>query len=136
MVRKASPLRSAAEVDKSGVRVAAPARAGYELYLSRTLKAATVVRTASFEESIAALNAGRVDVLSGLRPALLESMDKMPDARMLDGRFMTVNHGLAIPRGREAGAAWLEGFVQDLRRSGFLARSIEKHKVQGLDALR
>jgi polar amino acid transport system substrate-binding protein len=136
VVRNGSPLRDAAEVDKAGIRVAAPARAGYELYLARTLKAATLVRTASFEDSIEALNDGRADVLSGLRPALLESMHLVRDGRLLDGRFMTVNHGLGIPRGRDVGAAWLATFVMDLRSSGFLARSIASHQVIGLDALR
>ncbi len=135
VVRNASTLRAADEVDQAGTRVAAPARAGYELYLARTLKSATLLRTTSFDDSIDALNTGRADVVAGLRPALLEAMHKMPDARLLEGRFMTVNHGLGIPRGRDAGAAWMQGFVHDLRQSGFLARSIVQHEVQGLDAL-
>ena len=135
VVRQDSPLRAASEVDRAGVRVAAPARAGYELFLTRTLKAATLLRTSSFDDSIDALNTGRADVVAGLRPVLLESLHRMPGSRLLEGRFMTINHGLGIPRGRDAGAAWVADAVLDLRRSGFLARSIERHGVQGLGAL-
>ncbi len=63
-------------------------------------------------------------------------MDKLPDARMLDGKFMTVNHGLGTPRDRRAAAQYLQAFVAELNASGFVARSIERHGVRGLSAVR
>jgi polar amino acid transport system substrate-binding protein len=60
----------------------------------------------------------------------------MPQARILDGRFMTVNHGLTTPREREAAAAYVRTFVEHLNASGFVARSIERHKVEGLSAVK
>jgi polar amino acid transport system substrate-binding protein len=63
-------------------------------------------------------------------------MAKLPDARLLDGNFMTVNHGLGTPRGRPAGEAFLKAFVEDLVGSGFVARSIERHGVRGLSAVK
>ena len=74
--------------------------------------------------------------MAGLKPALLTSMDKLPDARLLEGKFMTVNHGLGTPRERNAGAEYLKVFVEDLNASGFIARSIAKHGVQGLSAVK
>jgi polar amino acid transport system substrate-binding protein len=55
---------------------------------------------------------------------------------MLDGKFMTVNHGLGTPRERTAAAEYLKAFVADVNASGFIARSIERHKVQGLLAVK
>lgn len=135
-VRRDSPLRSAEQVDASGVRISAPEKAGYELYLTRTLRNATLVRTNSFPASVDLFNDRRADALAGLKPMLLQSMSRMPDARLVEGRFMTVNHGLATPRERRAAAAYLEAFVRDLNASGFLARSIERYGVQGLSAVR
>ena len=136
MVHKDSVLRTAGQVDTSGIQIAAPDKAGYELYLTQTLRNATVVRTKGFGASIELFNGRRAEVLAGLKPALLESMDKLPDARFLEGRFMTVNHGLGIPRERLAAAEYLKEFVSELNASGFVARSIQLHGVQGLSAVK
>jgi polar amino acid transport system substrate-binding protein len=131
-----SALRSAGEADASGVRIAAQAKAGYELYLTRTLRNATLVYTKNFRESIEAFNERRADALSGLKPALLESMPRLKDARLLDGTFMTVNHGVGTPHGRGAAAAYLKSFVEDINAIGFVARSIERHGIKGLSAVK
>jgi len=131
-----SALRSVDKVDESGVRIVAPVKAGYELYLTRMLKNATLIRTKNFRESIDCFNERRADALAGLKPALLESMDKLPDARLLEGKFMTVNHGLGTPRDRELAAAYLKAFVDDINASGFVARSIARHGVKGLSAVK
>ena len=135
-VRKDSPLRSVEQVDASGIRISAPEKAGYELYLARTLRNATLVRTQGFQASIDLFNDRGADALAGLKPMLLESMNRMPDARLVEGRFMAVNHGVGTPRQRRAAAAYLEVFVQEMNASGFVARSIERHDVRGLAAVK
>jgi polar amino acid transport system substrate-binding protein len=136
VVHKDSALRSAGQVDASGVRISAPEKAGYELYLTRTLRSATLIRTKGFQASIDLFNERHAEALAGLKPALLESMDKMPDARLLEGKFMTVNHGLGAPRERRAAAEYLKAFVEEMNASGFVARSIERNGVQGLSAVK
>jgi polar amino acid transport system substrate-binding protein len=137
MVHGDSPLRSVAQVDAPGVRIVAPEKAGYELYLTRALRHATLLRAKGNAATIALFNARGADALAGLKPTLIEDQARMPGARMLEGTFMTVNHGLGTPRSRDpAAAAWLQAFVEDLRRSGFVARAIERHAVQGLSAVR
>ena len=136
VVRKDSPLRAASQADAAGVRIAAPNKAGYELYLTRTLRNATLVRTKSIEESIDVFKARGADALAGLKPMLLDSMGALPDGRIVEGRFMTVNHGLGTPRARQAAAAYLKVFVEDLNATGFVARSIERNGVKGLGAVK
>jgi polar amino acid transport system substrate-binding protein len=136
VVRKDSPLRSVGQVDSSGIRIAAPEKAGYELYLTRMLRNATLVRANGFPASVQIFNERRADVLAGLKPALLEAMDKMPEARLVEGNFMTVNHGLGTPRDRRAAAEYLKAFVEEMNASGFVARSIARHGVQGLSAVK
>lgn len=134
LVPQGSALHSVAQVDATGVRIAAPEKAGYELYLSRTLRNATLVRTKPGPEAMELFNARKVDALAGLRPALLESMGRTPDARLLEGNFMIVNHGMATPRDRQAAAAYLTAFVDEMKAGGFIARSIERNGVKGLAA--
>jgi polar amino acid transport system substrate-binding protein len=136
VVRKDSPLRAAAQVDAAGVRISAPNKAGYELYLTRALRNATLVRAKSVQDSIDVFKARGADALAGLKPMLLDSMDAMPDARFVEGRFMTVNHGLSTPRTRQAAAAYLKAFAEDVNATGFVARSIERNGVKGLGAVK
>src|SRR4029077_2577954 len=87
LVPGASPLRTAAEVDRAGVRVAAPARANYELYLSRNLKRAQLVSTQGAEAAFDLLVTGKVDALAGLQQGLLGLAQKLPGSRIVEGRF-------------------------------------------------
>ncbi len=135
-VHKDSPLTSPAQVDAPGVRIAASEKAGYELYLTQTIRNATIIRPKGVPASIELFTKRGADAVAGLRPALITSMSKMPDARLLPGRFMTVNHGLTTPRGRPAGDAYLKAFVEEMNTTGFVARSIEQHGVQGLSAVK
>ncbi len=129
VVHKDSALGSVGQVDASGIRIAASEKAGYELYLTQTLRNATLIRTKGFTASIDLFKVRRVDALAGLKPDLLNSMGTMPEARMLDGKFMTVNHGLGTPLQRRAAVEYLKAFVEEMNASGFVARSIERHAV-------
>ena len=135
VVHKDSALRSAEQADAAGIRIAAPEKAGFELYLTRVLRNATLIRTKGSQAAIDLFNQRGADALAGLKPMLLETVDTLPDARLLDGKFMTVNHGLGIPRDRPAAAAYLKGFVEEIVTSGFIARSIARNGVKGIAAV-
>ncbi|MEI7974601.1 MAG: transporter substrate-binding domain-containing protein [Betaproteobacteria bacterium] len=135
VVHKSSTLQGTEEVDAKGMKIAAPEKAGYELYLTSALKNASIVRTKNFANSIEIFNENAVDALAGLKPNLIESMSKLPDGRLMPGNFMTINHGFAIALGKPAAKAYLENFVKDLITTGFVARSIEKHQIKGLVAI-
>jgi polar amino acid transport system substrate-binding protein len=132
LVPAGSPLRAVAEVDRAGVRVAAPARANYELFLGRSLKHATLVSTASADAAFAELVAGRVEALAGLRQALLDLADRLPGSRILDGRFLAVQQSIGVPRGRDAALGFLRGVVEDAKASGLVARAIARTGARGV----
>jgi len=132
LVTAGSPLRAAADVDREGVRVAAPARANYELYLSRTLTRAELVRAQDAAAAFDLLASGRVEALAGLTQALIGLSAKLPGSRRVDGRFMAVQQSVGVPKGRDAGAAYLRGFVEEAKASGLVARAIEKTGAAGV----
>ena len=136
LVHKDSALRAIEQVDASGIRIVAPEKAGYELYLTQTIRNATLIRTKGGSTAVDLFKSRGADALAGLKPDLLNSLEQMPDARMLEGTFMTVNHGLGTPRARRAAVQYLKAFVEELNASGFVARSIERHAVQGLSAVK
>jgi polar amino acid transport system substrate-binding protein len=132
LVPAASPLRTAAEVDRPGIRVAAPARANYELFLRRHLREAHLVSTPGVAAAVALLQTGQVDVLAGLTQGLLDLQAQLPTARLLDGRFMAVQQSIAVPKGRDAGLAYLRGVVEEVKGSGLVARAIRKAGARGV----
>jgi polar amino acid transport system substrate-binding protein len=73
-----------------------------------------------------------LDALAGLRPGLLADLEKMQGARILDGKFSSVQQAIGTAKRNIAGAAYLRDFVEDAKASGLVARLIDKHKVRGL----
>jgi polar amino acid transport system substrate-binding protein len=132
LVAGTSPLRTAAEVDREGVRVAAPARANYELYLRRKLERAQLVSTDGAAAALELLVAGKVDALAGLAEALHGLRARFPGSRMVEGRFMAVQQSIGVPKGREAGLGYLRGLVEDAKASGLVAAAIERTGARGV----
>ena len=132
LVPAGSPLRTAADVDRAGVRVSAPSRANYELYLTRNLKSAELVRADSADAAFDLLAKARVDALAGLRQALIGLADKLPGSRMVDGNFMGVPQAIGVPRGRDAGLSYVRGLVEEAKASGLVARAIERVGARGV----
>ena len=130
--RCGSPLKTIADVDKPGVKIAVTGRAAYGLWLDRNIKAATLVRTDSLDSAYEKFVADKLDALAGLRPRLITDVKKLPGARILDGQFTAVQQAIGTARKNTAGAAWLRTFAEEAKASGLVARLIERHKVVGL----
>ena len=133
LVRGNSPLRTAADVDQPGVRIASVARSAYGLWLDRSIRHAEVVNTTSLDGSFELFVSEGLDALAGLRPRLTTDAQRLEGSRILDGAFTAVQQAMGTPRGRdEAGFAYLRAFVEDAKASGLVASFIERHGVEGL----
>ena len=127
-----SPLKTIADVDRAGVRIAVTGRSAYGLWLDRNIRHAELVRSATLDSACEQFVADKLDALAGLRPRLLSDVQKMPGARILDGQFTAVQQAVGTARRNEAGAAFLREVVEQAKASGLVARLIERHKVRGL----
>ncbi|HWG68507.1 MAG TPA: ABC transporter substrate-binding protein [Steroidobacteraceae bacterium] len=126
-----SPLKTIADVDRPGVRIAVTARSAYDLWLERNIKQATLVRSDSLNSAFEMFVRDKLDALAGLRPGLLSDVQKVPGARILDGQFTAVQQAVGTSRNNAAAAAFLHGFVEEAKASGLVGKLIEKHKVVG-----
>jgi polar amino acid transport system substrate-binding protein len=126
-----SPLKTIADVDRPGVRIAVTARSAYDLWLERNIKQATLVRSDSLNSAFEMFVRDKLDALAGLRPGLLSDVQKVPSARILDGQFTAVQQAVGTSRNNAAAAAFLRGFVEEAKASGLVGKLIEKHKVVG-----
>jgi polar amino acid transport system substrate-binding protein len=127
-----SNLKTFADVDTTGVRIAVMGRSAYGLWLDRNIKLAELVRSDSIDSSYEQFVRDKLDALAGLRPRLLSDVEKLPGTRILDGRFMSVQQAIGTARKNLAGAAFLRDFVEEAKASGLVARLIERHNVRGL----
>jgi len=132
LVPSGSPLKTIAEVDAAGVRIAVTGRSAYGLWLDRNIKHAELVRSETLDSAYEQFVRDRLEALAGLRPRLLADAGKLSGARILDGRFTAVQQAVGTPKKNTAGAAFLHDFVEDVKASGFIASLIERHKVSGL----
>ena len=127
-----SPIRSLADVDRPGVRIAVAARAAYELYLSRTLKQAELMKAEGLEGSFQRFISCKLDALAGLKARLMQDQEKLAGSRILPGRFTAIRQAIATPSNRQNAFAFLNAFSEEIKANGTVARLIEKHVVAGV----
>jgi polar amino acid transport system substrate-binding protein len=132
LVPAGSPLRAIEEVDRERVRIGISSGSAYDLFLTRSIKYAELIRAADPNSAFELLRAGTVDVVAGVRQHLVANAVKLPGSRVLDGRFMAIQQALGIVKGRSAGAKYLREFIEDVKASGLVAQAIEKAGVRGV----
>ena len=133
LVPAGSKIRSIAEIDREGIRIAVSERSAYDLYLSRTLKKATLVRVQGIPASYDAFVAQKLEALGGLKPRLVTDAERLPGSRVLDGQITGVQQAIGTPKARTEGARYLQAFAKDVKASGLVAKVIETHQVQGVN---
>jgi polar amino acid transport system substrate-binding protein len=114
------------------VRIVVNAKSAYDLFLSRNLKHAQIVRGSSSPESIELFVSGKLEALAGVRQALVTAAAAIPGSRVLEDRFMVIPQAAGVPKGRDAGAEYLREFIEDAKASGLVAESLKKSGVEGV----
>ena len=125
LVPKDSALRTVADVDREGVRVAVAQGSAYDLYLTRTLKHAKLVRQPSGPEALEMFVRDRLEAAGGVRQPIVAFAQAHPDARVIPGRFMAIEQAMGTVKGRAASVAYLRSFIEEMKASGFVARALE-----------
>lgn len=130
MVRADSPLRRVEDVDREGVRVAVGLKTAYDLYLTRSLRHAQLVRSPNSKTAIAQFLAEGLDAAAGVKQPLVSFAAATPALRVMEGGFMVIRQAAAVPRGRAEALAYLDRFIEDAKASGFVARALEESGVE------
>jgi polar amino acid transport system substrate-binding protein len=126
MVLKDSPLKAVADVDRPGVRIAVGVGSAYDLYLTRTLKNATLVRAKTGRAMIDLFLADKLEAAAGVKQPLVEYAATDPNVRVMDGRFQVIEQAMGTPKGRTAAARYLRGFIEEMKASGFVADALKR----------
>ena len=132
LVRDDSPLQDNAEVDTAGRTVMVGKGSAYDLFLSRELKAASILRAPSSPAVVQSFVDERADVAAGVKQQLELDAARLGGLRLLPGRFMVIQQAMGTPAGRGAQAqAALAAFVEDMKASGFVAEALQRHGIAG-----
>jgi polar amino acid transport system substrate-binding protein len=130
LVRGDSPVRSTGDIDRVGMRVATGTTSAYTLVLKREIQHAELVLVSN-DEAVRMLAAGKVDAAAGLRFNLVAAASRVPGSRVLADSFTTAQQAIAVPSGHTAALAYLAAFVDEMKRSGFIADAIAKSGFAG-----
>ncbi len=135
LVRQDSPLKANSEVDKAGTRITAAKGSAYDLFLTRALKAATLVHSVTSQTVVDTFLQNGSDVAAGLKQQLesdLKRLEGTMPLRLLPGNFMVIQQAMGLPNNRgETATQYLRAFVEDMKRTGFVAASLLRHNIQG-----
>ena len=131
LVRQDSSIRSNAEIDRPGIRVAAARGSAYDLFLSRELRQARIVHVPTSPAVTETFLAQNLEAAAGVRQQLEADARRIPGLRLLDGRFMVINQAMGVPKGRPEGLDYLRTFVEEMKSSGFVAGALERHQIKG-----
>ena len=132
LVPAGSGIRTIDDVDREGVRIAVGDKSAYELYLSRNLKHASLVKAGTFEDTIDIFLKNKLEVLAGVKQPVIEAAAKIPGSRVLEGRFMVIHQAAGVPKGRDAGLRYLSEFIEEAKASGMVANSLKKSGITGV----
>jgi len=131
LVRDDSPIRRNEEVDRAGNRIAVGNGSAYDLYLTRELKAAKLVKAPTSPAVTDLFLAQNLEVAAGVKQQLQADAKRLPGLRLLDGRFMVIEQAMGLPKGRESGARYVSAFVEEMKASGFVAAALQRHGIEG-----
>ena len=132
LVRADSPLHSNDQVDRTGHRVAVGKGSAYDLYLSRELREAQLVRAPTSQAVVDTFVAQGLEVAAGVKQQLQADASRLSGLRLLPGRFMVIAQAMGMPRSRgDAASLFLRQYVEEMKSSGFVAQALARHGIQG-----
>jgi polar amino acid transport system substrate-binding protein len=132
LVPAGSHILSVADADQPGTRITTSRGDGADLYLTRNLKHAILMRADSMQEALELVRSGHADAKASARPVLMEDLPAFPGARVLDDGFSGLAFSAVVPKGQAARLAYLNEFIEEAKASGVVKRAIESVGIQGV----
>lgn len=127
LVRSDSPFMRVDDLDREGVRIAVGKGAAYDLFLTRMLKHAALVRAPSTGAVLGLFVAEGLDAAAGIRQPLEAAAREHLEWRVIPERFMAIEQAMCTPAGREAGEKYLVTFIREMKTSGFVSEALVRH---------
>ena len=124
LVPEASPLRAIDDLDRAGVRIVVGRGSAYDLYLTRSLARAELVRVPTSAEAMDVFVRDRLEAAAGVKQSIVAYAGTHPGLRVIPGRFMVIEQAVGLPKARDGAAAYVRAFVEEMKASGFVAAAL------------
>jgi polar amino acid transport system substrate-binding protein len=131
LVPAGSPILTIDAVDRPGTRIGAPQGGSVNAFLARIIKNASVIASPSVPAGEEMLKSGKADVFAANKANLFRLSDKMPGSRVLDGRIGVDEVAVALPKGRDAGMAYVRKYIDDAKSEGLIKTAIQRAELRG-----
>lgn len=132
LVKNESPLKTNDEVDRAEHRVVVGKGSAYDLYLTRELKNATILRSPTSPTVVQHFLQEAAEVAAGVKQQLEHDAARIGGLRLLNERFMVIQQAMGTPKSRGTEAAdFLAAFVEKMKASGFVAEALNRHNING-----
>jgi len=132
LVPQDSAIQSNDEVDRAGIRVTVGKGSAYDLFLTRELKHADIVRAPTSPTVVDVFVEQKLEVAAGVKQQLESDLARFAGHRLLPGRFMVIQQAMGTPKSRGVDAArYLAAYVEEMKASGFVADALQRHGIQG-----
>ncbi len=132
LVPAGSTIRTIADADQTGIRIAVAANSATDLFLIKDLKRAQLVRADTAAGAFELLRAGKADALAGAADAAAVFADQLPDSRVIEGRIFAGQQAIAVIKGQGDLVRYVSRFVEDAKSSGLVQRSIDSAGLRGV----
>ena len=126
MVPRDSKLQRIEDLDAKGIRIAVGNKSVYDLYLTRNIKNAELVRAPTTPETVPMFLDKKLEAAAGIKAPMAKFAATNPNVRLIPGRFMVIEQAVALPKGKDAGYRYARQFVEDMKATGFVARGLER----------
>ncbi|MDO8317639.1 ABC transporter substrate-binding protein [Rhodoferax sp.] len=126
IVRTDSPMHCIEDFDRPGNRIAVGRGAAYDLFLTRALHHAELVRTDTSAGAVDYFVAQKLDAAAGVRQPLMAYAESNPGLRVIEGRFAAIEQAMGTPKRREFGLAYLVDFIEEMKSSGFITHALQR----------
>ncbi len=132
LVRKHSTIKVMADIDHVGNQISVMGRSAYDLFLTATIKNATIIRSASIKESLQRFVNEGIEILAGLKPRLISDCEEVPETRILRGQITSVKQSVGTLPINQMSAKYLHQFIEKAKADGLIHKLIEKYHVHGV----
>ena len=131
IVQSNSKINNILDVDKIGNKICVASRTAYGLWLERNIHNAELIQVEGVDSSFDIFLNENLDALAGLRPALIDDVKKISGGKILEGQFMSVQQAIGTSIQNIHSSIYIAEFVEEMKKSGFVQKLIDKHNVSG-----
>jgi len=135
LVPQGSPLKTATDVDRPGIRIAVVRGHASTISLVRIIKQAQPVYADTYDPTFELLRSGQADAFASIREMLIQYSTQLPGSRVLEDNYQVNLAGIAVPKGNSGRLAYLTEALDRMKRSGALKHLVEENSLRGVEVV-